>query len=145
MERLKAASVGRGLRGDLLAEELEGFLARAADLFVHPRRPGLHLLVHPVTAALAVDDADAFADRVEDQVGLLGDQGTFERKEVGGVGEDGGELIVAEGFDRFVDRGHLDDVAADSKCIDGGGVGLGLAGQHQDFIALLVQASRSWR
>ena len=64
-------------RGDLLAEELEGFLTRAADLFVHARRPGLHLLVHPVTAALAVDDADAFADRVEDQIGLLGDERAF--------------------------------------------------------------------
>jgi hypothetical protein len=77
----------------LRGEQLEGFLTRAADLLVYPRRPGLHLLVHPVTAALAVDDADAFADRVEDQVGLLRDQGALERQEIARIGEDGGEML----------------------------------------------------
>ena len=115
MERLKQAGVSAVLRGDLRAEQLEGFLTRAADLLVHPRWPGLHLLVHPVTAALAVDDADAFADRVEDQVGLLGDEGTFEGKEIGGVGEDGVEMVVAEGLDRLVDAGGFDDVAGRAK------------------------------
>ena len=89
---------------DLLAEELERVLAGAADFLVHPRRPRLHLLVHPVAAALAVDDADAFADRVEDQVGLLADERTFEREEVGRVGEDRIEVVVPEGFDRLIDR-----------------------------------------
>ena len=71
------------LRRGLLAEEAEGFLTRSADFFVDPRGPGLHLLVHPVTAGLIIDDADALADGVEDQVGLLGNKSALERQEVG--------------------------------------------------------------
>ena len=94
----------------MLFEELEGFLAGAADAFVYVARPRLHLLVHPVAAGVAVDDADAFADRVEDELGLLGDECPFEGEEVAGVGEDGVELVVAEGFDRVVDAGGFDNV-----------------------------------
>ena len=113
MERLKAGGVVGGLRGNLLAENLERFLARPADLLMHPRRPRLHLLVHPVAAALAIDDANPFADRVENQIGLLGNQGPLEGKEIGRVGKDGGKLIVTKGVDRFVNRGDLDHIAVD--------------------------------
>src|SRR5436305_10577275 len=89
----------RRLRTHLMTEQLVCLLARAADLLVYPRRPSLHLLVHPVTAAFAIDDADAFADGVEDQVGLLGDESAFERQEVGGVGKDRGVMIVSQRLD----------------------------------------------
>ena len=95
----------------LFAEQLECLLTRATNFFVHACRPRLHFFVHPVTAGFAVDDADAFADRVEDELGLLGDQGPFEGEKIAGVGEDGVELIVAEGFDGAVDVGGFDDVA----------------------------------
>ena len=94
----------------MLFEKLEGFLTGAADAFVYVARPRLHLLVHPVTAGVPVDDADAFADRVQDELGLLGNKGPFEGEEVAGVGEDGVELVVAEGLNRVVDAGAFDNV-----------------------------------
>ncbi len=107
----------------MLFEELEGFLAGAADAFVDVTGPRLHLFVHPVTAGFTVDDAYAFADRVEDELGLLGDQGAFEGKEVAGIGEDGVELIVAEGFDGAVDVGGFDDVAVGFEGFEKGTIG----------------------
>ena len=68
-----------------MTEQFKRLLTRAANFFMHPRRPGLHLFVHPVTAALAVDDANAFADCVENQVRLLGDQRALQRQKIGGV------------------------------------------------------------
>ncbi|CAA9433050.1 MAG: hypothetical protein AVDCRST_MAG64-3619, partial [uncultured Phycisphaerae bacterium] len=103
------------LRADLLAEDAVRVLAGAADLLVHPRGPGGHLLVHPVAAALAVDDADALADRVEDQARLLADERALEGEEVGGVGEDRAELVAADRVDRLVDRVHLDEVAVPAE------------------------------
>src|SRR6476619_6954842 len=98
------------LRGSLLAEESKCFLARTADFFVYPRRPGLHLLVHPVTAGFIVDDTYPFADRVQDQVGLLGNQCSLEREEIGGVGEDRGEMVFAKDVDGLVNGGNLHDI-----------------------------------
>ena len=73
---------GGVLRADLFAEQVEGFLTRPADLLMHPRRPGLHLLVHPVTAALAVHDTNAFANRVKDEIGLLRNQRALQRQKI---------------------------------------------------------------
>ena len=94
-----------------MAEQIKGFLTGAADLFVYPRRPRLHLFIHPVTAGLAVDDADAFADRIEHKVGLLGNKGTFERKEISRIGKDGGEVLLAEQFDGLVNGGDFHHLA----------------------------------
>ena len=107
----------------MLLEEEEGFLAGSADAFVHVAGPLLHLFIHPVTACVAVYDANAFADRVQDELGLLGDQGTFEGEEITGVGEDGIELFVAENFDGPVNAGRFDHVAMGSKGVEKGGVG----------------------
>ncbi len=107
------------MRGDLLAEEIEGFLTRAADFFVNPRGPGLHLFVHPVGAAFAIDDADAFADGVEDEIGLLADEGAFEGEEIGGFGKDGGELIGLDQFDGFVDGVDLLDITTRFETLNG--------------------------
>ena len=141
LEREKQAGVSDVLRGDLLAEQLEGFLAGAADLLVHLRRPGLHLLVHPVTAALAVDDADAFADRVEDQVRLLGDR---VRVRAGGnrrVGEDGVEVVVAQRLDRLVDRSRSRRRHNDcGEILHGGRVDRRLTRKDQNFRTRIVQA-----
>jgi len=38
---------------------------------VYPRRQAAIFLIHPVTAGLAIDDTHPFADRIEDQIGLL--------------------------------------------------------------------------
>src|SRR6185437_16042856 len=130
--------VGMLLRG-LLAEEAEGFLTGPADLFVNPRGPGLHLLVHPVTAGLVIDNADAFADGVENQVGLLGNKSALERKEVGRVGKDRTELIVTKSLDGLIDRGNLHDFAGDSKRIDRLRVSRRSVGQDQNFVAFTVQ------
>jgi hypothetical protein len=107
----------------LLFEEEEGFLAGAADAFVHVAGPLLHLLVHPVTAGVAIDDADAFADRIQDKLGLLGDERAFEGEEVAGVGEDGIELFVAEDFDGPVDAGRFDHIAIGSQGVEKGSIG----------------------
>jgi hypothetical protein len=133
------------LGGDLLAEQLEGALAGAADFFVHVRGPRRHPLVHPITAALAVDDADPFADRVEDEVSLLGDEGALEGEEVAGVGEDGVEVLVAEGLDRLVDGGDLDDVVPVAERVNRRGVALRMTRQHQDPVASGFQAERLWQ
>ena len=114
----------------MLLEELEGFLAGAADPLVYVPGPRLHLLVHPVTAGVPVDDADALADRVQDELGLLGDKGSFEGEEIAGVGEDRVELVVAEGFDRLVDARALDDVAMGFQCVEKAGVGSGMPRQN---------------
>jgi len=106
---------------------------------VDPRWPALHLLVHPATAPLAVDDADAFADGVENQVGLLGDQGAFEGEKIAGIGEDGVEVVVAQGLDGLVNGGDLDDVGLAPERIDNGFVGSRLPREHQDFVARIVQ------
>ena len=124
----------------MLFEELESFLAGAADAFVYVARPRLHLLVHPVTAGVPVDDADAFADRVQDELGLLGDERTLEGKEVAGVGEDGVELVVAEGFDRVVDAGAFDNVRVGLQGFEKVGVGSRMPGQNQDFCSCPFQA-----
>jgi hypothetical protein len=124
----------------LLFEELEGFLAGATDAFVYVAGPLLHLLVHPVTAGVPVDDADAFADRVQDELGLLGNKRPFEGEEVAGVGEDGVELVVPEGFDRVVDARAFDNVSVRFKRIEKPGVGSRMPRQNQDFCTCPFQA-----
>src|SRR5690606_35763500 len=96
-------------------EVVEGFLALAADQLIDPRRPGRELLVHPVRPAFAVDDTDAFADRVQDERRLLADQRPLQRQEVFGVGEDADEVLAAQGADRLVDRGGFGDVVGPTK------------------------------
>jgi hypothetical protein len=51
---------------------------------VGTRRPSRHLPVHPGTPALTIDDTHALANGVENQIGLLGNQGPFKRKKVAG-------------------------------------------------------------
>jgi hypothetical protein len=126
--------------GDLAGEELEGFLAGSADALVDVAGPRLHLLVHPITAGVAVDDADALADRVEHELGLLGDQRPLEGEEVAGVGENGVEFVVSEGFERLVDGGNLCHLAAGPKGLEEAGVRGRLTGEDQYFGALTFQA-----
>ena len=103
---------------------------------MHPCRPRRHLLVHPVAASFAIHDADAFTDGVQHQVGLLRDQRALKREEIRRVGKDGGEMIAAEGIDRFVDAGCFDDITTSPKCINHLRVGLGLAGEDENFRAM---------
>ncbi len=146
IERIAFGSIegGRifaGLGGDLLDEQIERFLAGPADLFVNAGGPGLHLFIHPATAPLAVNDANAFADGVEDQVGLLGNHRAFQRQEIGGVGKDGAELVAAEGLDGLVDGGDFAHVAEAAKCVDNRGVGLGLTGKNENFFTTVIYHS----
>src|SRR5688500_1543518 len=108
---------------------------------MYPRRPGLHLLIHPVTAPLAVDDADAFADGVEDEVRLLGDQRPLKGKKISRVGKNSGKVVSAEGLDGLVNRGHLHHLAVAAKCFDEWPVRTGHAGEHEDFVSRLLQNS----
>jgi len=124
----------------LKTEQLERALAGSADLLVDVRRPRRHPLVHPVTAALPVDDAHALADRVEDQVGLLADEGALEGEEVAGVGKDGVEVLVTEGLDRLVDGGDLYDVVTVAERVNRRGAALRVTRQHQNPVASGFQA-----
>jgi hypothetical protein len=99
----------------LLLENEEGFLAGSADALVNMPGPGGHLLVHPVTAGIAIDNADAFADGIKHKLRLLRHQRAFERQEIAGIGEDGIELPVTERFHPLFDAGAFDDVAMGSK------------------------------
>jgi hypothetical protein len=116
-----------------VAEQFECFLTRAANLLVYPCRPKLHLLIHPITAALAVDDADTFADGVQDEVRLLGDQRALERKEIGRVGKDRRVMIVPQRFDRLVNAAGFDNVKLLTKGGNHSGINRLLSGEDEDF------------
>ena len=91
--------------------------------------------------ALAIDNADAFADGVENQAGLLGNQRPFQRKKIGRVGKDGPEMIVTKSLNGLINGGNLHDLAGGSKSLHRGGIArLCLAGEDQDFILLTIQA-----
>ncbi len=125
--------------GLLLGEQIKSFLAGAANFLVHFRRPRLHLLVHPVTARLRIDDANAFADRIENKARLLGNKGTLERKEISRIGKDGAEVLFAEQFDRLIDGGDFHYIAGGAQALNCRGVRRRLIGQNQNFSAFTVQ------
>ena len=98
---------------------------------MHPRRPGLHLFVHPITAAFAIDDADPFSKGIKDEAGLLADQGSLEGKEIGGIREDGVEGFMAKGFHGLINGGHLHHLCVVLESINQSCIAL--AGEDEDF------------
>ena len=124
------------LRGDLLAESSNASwqvrrifsCTRGGQacifLFIQLQRPSPSTMQTPSPIVLRI------------RLACWLNQGAFEGKEIGGIGEDGGEMIVAEGFDRLVDGGDLHDVAAGPQGVDRGNIGLGLTGQNENFIAI---------
>ena len=109
---------------------------RPADPLVYLARPGLHLLVHPVTAGVAIDDADAFADGVENELGLLGYKRALEWEKIRCIGENRIELISAEEIDGVIDVVGLHDIRMIAEGLgDAIGEG-GSSGKEENFGAL---------
>ena len=113
----------------MLAENIEGFLTGAADFFVNPGGPGLHFLFIQLQrpSPSTMQTPSPMVLRIK--CGLLADEGAFEGEEIGGFGEDAGELVGLDEFEGFFDGAGFNDVALQSKGVDRGGVDRGRISQ----------------
>lgn len=110
-----------------------GILAVAGDVLLDHGAEVFHLLIGPEKGAIGSDNADSFADGVENGAGLLIDGGALEGQEIGGFGDDGAEIVVLELFESFVDVVDSDDLGVSSKMLQEF-IGLGaLSMEDQDF------------
>src|ERR1035437_810651 len=117
-----------------MGEDVPGFAANVADVIANRFGPLLHAAIVPENLALFIGDADAFADGLEDETGLLRGQGAFGGEESGRIGKDGIDGPGAKFSKGVLDGIHEDDIMLGFQQIDERTVaGVG-PGQHQETL-----------
>jgi len=122
-----------GTPAESFLEVKAGILTVSGYVLLNQGAEVFDLSIGPEDSAVGRDDADAFADRVENGAGLLIDGGSFEGQKIGGFREDGAKIVLFELLKSFIDviDGHdLGELSEVLEQIMGPGV---LSVEDQDF------------
>jgi len=78
---------------DLFFEFAKCLLTSVGDIFAEEGVKAFHFFIFPEDRSVFSDEADTLSDGIEYGDGLVGDGGTFEGEEIGGLREDGVKAI----------------------------------------------------
>ena len=93
-----------GIAGKALLEELISLAAAFGNTLLERRRKTCQSLVGPQHGPIGPDDADPFAESIEDFDGLLGDCGSLQGEKIESLGQNSIKFLLFEKVQRIADR-----------------------------------------